>query len=270
MQIATIPSSGERVPRLGLGTWSVFDVGADAARRATLARVLEAFRATGGRVIDTSPMYGTAEQVLGDLIAEHPAPTPWLATKVWTTGEAAGVAQVERSFALLRVTRLDLVQIHNLLEWKAHLRTLRRLKDDGRIRYLGITHYQAAAIDDVARIVRTEPLDFVQMNLSLAEPAAARSLLGLCAERGVAFIANRPFGGGKALRTALVRPLPAWCAEVGIASWAHYMLAWVLAHPEVTIAIPATGNPAHLAEFLAAASDEAPRVDARRLEAGWK
>jgi diketogulonate reductase-like aldo/keto reductase len=269
---AAIPSSGERIPRIGLGTWQTFDVGTDPARRTDLAEVLRVFSAGGGTVVDTSPMYGSSETVLGDLIQQAGLRAKlFLATKVWTTGEPAGIVQMESSATKLKSPALDLIQIHNLLDWRVHLRTLRAWQERGRIRYLGITHYQASAIDQVADIVRAEPLDFVQLNLSLDEPAAGNRLLGLCAERGVAFIANRPFGGGGSFGRARGKPLPPWAADYDIQSWAQFLLKWVLAHPEVTCAIPGTGNPRHLADNLGGARGRLPDVATRsRMAAAWR
>lgn len=237
---ATIPSTGAKLPRIGLGTWQTFDVGDDAAARTQLAAVLREFAAAGAQLVDSSPMYGTAERVLGDLMAETGTREKlFVATKVWTTGRAAGVAQMEQSLRLLRTDHVELMQIHNLVDWRTQLATLREWKEAGRTRLIGVTHYSAGALDELARVVRTERLDFVQYALSLDEPEAAQDFLALCADRGVAFIANRPFGGGGALGRVRGKPLPPWAAELGIATWAQFLLKWVLAHPEVTCAIPA-------------------------------
>ena len=272
LQRAAIPSSGEQVVRVGLGTWQTFDVGADAARRRDLAETLRVFVEAGANLVDTSPMYGSSESVLGDLVAQAKIREKlFVATKVWTTGERAGIEQMEASAAKLKSPKLDLIQIHNLVDWRTHLATLRKWKDQGRIRYLGITHYQAGAIDQVSEIVRREPLDFVQMNLSLAEPEAETALLRLCADRKVAFIANRPFGGGNALSALRGKPLPPWAGELAIGSWAQLLLKWVLSHPEVTCAIPGTGNPRHLADNLAAARGPALDPAGReRLARAWR
>lgn len=269
---SVIPSSGESITRVGLGTWRTFDVGQDASRRARLAEVLRALVASGGSVIDTSPMYGTSPAVLGDLIAATGVRDRlWLATKVWTSGESAGRAQAEEQFRLLRSERLELLQVHNLSDWRTQLATLRRWKEAGRIRYLGITHYQRGALGDIARVVQAEKLDFVQYPLSLEEPAAAGDLLALCADRGVAFIANRPFSEGGALARVRGTPLPPWAADLGITSWAQYLLKWILAHPQVTCTIPGTSNPAHMTENLAAATGPTLEPAARdRLAAHWR
>ncbi|HYC70156.1 MAG TPA: aldo/keto reductase [Opitutaceae bacterium] len=269
---ARIPSTGEPLARVGLGTWRTFDVGADAGRRARLADVLRALVAGGGSVVDTSPMYGTSPAVLGDLVAETGLRDRlFLATKVWISGDARGREQMDEQFRLLRTERVELMQVHNLVDWTTQLATLRRWKEEGRIRHVGITHYQRGALPDVLRVVRAERLDFVQYPLSLEEPAAAGELVKLCAERGAAFIANRPFGEGGALSRVRGIPLPPWAAELGIRSWAQFLLKWILAHPEVTCTIPGTGNPAHMTENLAAAHG-APLDPAGRdrLAAHWR
>ena len=269
---ATIPSTGEAIARIGLGTWQTFDVGENAARRAQLAQVLREFAAAGARMVDTSPMYGSAEGVLGDLMAESGLREKlFVATKVWTTGRAAGIAQMEESLRLLRTDRVELMQVHNLVDWRTHLPTLREWKDRGRTRLIGLTHYSAGALDDLARVVRSERVDFVQYALSLDEPEAAGDFLRLCADRGVAFIANRPFGGGGSLSRVRGKPLPPWAAELGIASWAQFLLKWVLSHPEVTCAIPGTSRPEHLRDNLAAARGALPDDAARtRLASAWR
>lgn len=269
---APIPSSGERLPRVGLGTWRTFDVGSDRARRARLADVLRALVEGGGSVVDTSPMYGSSPEVLGELIVETGLRDRlWLATKVWTSGDDRGRAQIDEQYRLLRADRLELLQVHNLSDWRTQLATLRQLRDAGRVRYVGITHYQRGAIDDMARVVRAEKLDFVQYPLSLEEPAAAGDFLSLCADRGVAFIANRPYGEGGALSRVRSKTLPPWTAELGITSWAQFLLKWILSHPEVTCTIPGTSNPAHMRENLAAASGPALDASARaRLAAHWR
>ncbi|MGE0439852.1 MAG: aldo/keto reductase [Gemmatimonadales bacterium] len=272
LERAAIPSSGETIPRVGLGTWQTFDVGAEAARRADLAEVLRRFAAAGASVVDSSPMYGSSESVVGDLVqAAGLRERLFVATKVWTTGRDAGIAQMTESARRLRAERIDLMQIHNLVDWETHLRTLRDWKASGRIRYLGITHYQAAALPRVEAILRAEAVDFVQINLSVEEPEAAARLLPLAADRGVAVIANRPFGGGAALRSVRERPLPEWAAEYDIGSWAQLLLKWVLSHDAVTCAIPGTGNPRHLDDNLAAARGR--RVDQAgrgRIERLWQ
>jgi diketogulonate reductase-like aldo/keto reductase len=254
-----IPSSGERLPAVGLGTWRTFDVAASAAARAPLREVVQRFVALGGRVIDSSPMYGAAEAVAGDLAADlGVADRLFLATKVWTSGREAGIAQMEQSLRRLRARRLDLMQIHNLLDWRTHLRTLREWKAAGRIRYLGVTHYTASAYDELERVLRAEPLDFVQVNYSLGEREAERRILPLARERGIAVLVNRPFAEGGLFRRVRGRPLPDWVAEIGCESWAQVFLKWILAHPAVTCAIPATSRPQHLVDNMKAGTGALP------------
>jgi diketogulonate reductase-like aldo/keto reductase len=248
-----IPSSGETIPAIGLGTWRTFDVGGSARERDPLREVLRRFVALGGRVIDSSPMYGTAEAVVGELAAEvGVADRLFLATKVWTSGRGAGARQMEQSLRRLRTKRLDLMQIHNLLDWRTHLATLREWKRDGRVRYLGVTHYTASAFDELERVLRAEPLDFVQVNYSLGERDAERRILPLARERGIAVLVNRPFSEGGLFSRVRGAPLPAWAAEVGCESWAQVFLKWILGHPAVTCVIPATSRPEHLADNMKA------------------
>jgi len=267
-----IPSSGERIPAVGLGTWQTFDVGTDRALREQRGETLRAFVDAGGTVVDSSPMYGSSERVVGDLVqAEGLRDRLWLATKVWTSGETAGVRQMTESMALLRTPRLELMQVHNLLDWRTHLKTLRGWKEEGRVRYIGVTHYLASAHDQVERIVREERLDFVQLNLSLDEPEAASRVLDTCAERGVAFIANRPFGGGGSFARARGKALPTWAADYDVQSWAQFMLKWILSHEAVTCAIPGTSRAAHAVDNVGGATGRLPDARARdRMAAAWR
>lgn len=262
--LRAIPSSGETIAAIGLGTWRTFDVGASAAERAPLREVVRRFAALGGRVIDSSPMYGAAEAVVGELRSEPGAPGPlFLATKVWTSGREAGVAQMERSLQRLRTRRLDLMQIHNLLDWRVHLATLREWKQAGRIRYLGVTHYTASAYGELERVLRAEPLDFVQVNYSPGERDAERRILPLARERGVAVLVNRPFAEGDLFRRVRGRPLPPWAADFDCESWAQFFLKWVLAHPAVTCVIPATSRPEHLVDNMKAGVGRLPDAATR-------
>lgn len=254
METRAIPATGEALPVIGCGTWRNFDVGASAADRAPLRGVLEALFAAGGAVIDSSPMYGAAEAAVGDLLAAMQArDKAFVATKVWTSGRESGIAQMERSMALLRTDRLDLMQVHNLVDWQTQLATLSGWKTEGRIRYLGITHYTPGAFDALEAVMRAEPVDFVQLNYAMDDRAAETRLLPLAAERGIAILVNRPFGGGGLLRRLRNRPLPAWAAEAGYRSWSALLLAFVIAQPAVTCVIPATSQTAHLRENLEAA-----------------
>lgn len=249
MQTRPIPSTGEPLPVIGLGTYQGFDVAPGSAAYAQLPDVLRALFAAGGSVIDSSPMYGRAEATTGELLAAAGSrPKAFLATKVWTRGQPEGLRQINESLRLLRTDPIDLMQVHNLLDWRTHLPTLRELKAAGRIRYIGITHYNAGAYDELAAVMRAEHFDFLQINYSLDEREAERRILPLAAERGMAVLINRPFGGGGLLRRLHDRPLPGWAAEIGATSWAQLLLKFVLNHPAVTCAIPGTGRPGHMAD----------------------
>ena len=252
-----IPSTGETIPAVGLGTWRVFDVGGSTAERGPLKDVLKGLLELGGRVVDSSPMYGAAESVVGDLAADLGITDKlFLATKVWTSGREAGVAQMV--LRRLRAQRLDLMQIHNLLDWRTHLRTLREWKAAGRIRYLGVTHYTASAYDELERVLRAETLDFVQVNYSLGERDAERRILPLARDRGVAVLANRPFAEGGLFQRVRTQAVPPWAAEFECDSWAQFFLKWILANPAVTCAIPGTSRPQHLVDNLKAALGKLP------------
>ena len=254
-----IPSTGETLPIIGLGTWQTFDVGSDAAARKPLEQVLEVFSAAGGRVIDSSPMYGSSEEVVGDLRTKTGMPPrPFIATKVWTTGRQAGIRQMEDSMRKLRVAVMDLLQVHNLLDVDTHLTTLEGWKKEGRVRYVGVTHYTASGAGEIARLIARRPVDFVQINYSVAERDAEERLLPLCRDKGIAVIANRPFAGGELFRQLRSRPLPPWAGEVDCASWAQLMLKFVVAHPAMTCAIPASAKPEHTRDNMAAGLGRMP------------
>lgn len=265
MRTRPVPKSGEALPVIGCGTWQTFDVGAAAPERAERAEVLRTLFAAGGRVIDSSPMYGSSEEVVGAALARLDArPSAFLATKIWTSGRAAGLAQMEDSLRLFGADAIDLMQIHNLLDWRTHMPTLRAWKADGKIRYLGVTHYHAGAYDDLAAVIRAEDPDFVQFNYALDDREAERMLLPLAADRGVAVLINRPFGGGGLLRRLMRRPLPEWAAEIGAESWAQALLKFVLAHPAVTCAIPGTGSARHMADNARAGDGRYPDAELRK------
>jgi diketogulonate reductase-like aldo/keto reductase len=260
-----IPASGEDLPAIGLGTWQVFDVGAGAAERAPLAEVLKAFVGAGGKLIDSSPMYGSSESVAGDLAAALGLREKlFVATKVWTSGRDEGIRQMETSFRRLKVKTMDLMQVHNLLDVGVHTKTLRDWKAQGRIRYLGITHYTSSAYAEVEKWLKAEKYDFLQINYSLGERESEKRLLPLCMDRKVAVIANRPFAEGALFRRVRGKPLPAWAAELGVASWAQYFLKWIVGHPAVTCAIPGTGKPEHMADNVAAGFGALPDEALRR------
>ena len=264
LHMRRIPSSGETLPVIGLGTWQTFDVGTEQADRAPLAEVLSAFAALGGRLIDSSPMYGRSEEVAGDLAASLGLRDKlFVATKVWTQGKSAGIRQMEESMRKLRAKPIDLMQVHNLVDVETHLATLREWKRQGRVRYIGVTHYTAGSHDDVARIIRAEAVDFVQINYSAAEREAEQRLLPLAQERGVAVIVNRPFAGGEVIRRLRDRPLPSWAAEFDCSSWAQLLLKYVVSHPAVTCAIPATSKLAHLRDNMQAGTGRLPDAKMR-------
>jgi len=247
-----IPASGERIPVVGLGTWLTFDVGGGATReRHVRGDVLRAFLAAGGRLVDSSPMYGSSEEVIGAELGEPVPASLFSATKVWTVGGLAGRRQMQHSLALWRLPRLDLMQVHNLLDWETHLPTLEAWKAGGRFRYIGVTTSHGRRHDDLEAILRRERLDFVQFTYNLADRSVEKVLLPLAAERGAAVIVNRPFDGGDLFARAHA-PLPGWARELQCATWAEAFLKWIVAHPAVTCAIPATSKPAHLGENVRA------------------
>ncbi len=251
MLTRAIPSSGEKLPVIGLGTWQTFDVDLTSDTRRQLEDVLSLFVKLGGRVIDSSPMYGHAEDVIGDLTATLGIREKlFLATKVWTRGKENGIRSMERSMVRLRTKRIDLMQVHNLLDVYTHLETLREWKEQGRIRYIGITHYESGAFGEVEKIMRNEKLDFVQINYSLMERDAEERVLPLAQERGIAVVVNRPFGGGDLFSRVRSKPLPEWAAEFECRSWAQFFLKWIVGHPAVTCAIPATDKPRHLEDNM--------------------
>src|SRR5262245_43543781 len=265
-----IPRTGERLPVVGLGTWQTFDVGANAPERTELAEVLRRFAAQGGRVVDSSPMYGQAERVVGDLTADLGVRAKlFFATKVWTSGREAGVRQMESSFKLMRAGTMDLMQVHNLLDVEEHARTLREWKASGRVRYTGITHYHAGAHADLERLLKTREWDFAQFNYSLAEPEAEARLLPACADLGVAVIVNRPFAEGALFRRVKGKELPAWASEIDCASWAQFFLKWIVSHPAVTCAIPGTSRVVHLEDNLKAATGKLPDAAMRKRMADY-
>jgi diketogulonate reductase-like aldo/keto reductase len=240
-----IPTTGEELPLIGLGTWKSFS-------RATpaLGEVLRRFSAAGGRVIDTSPMYGNSEKVVGEL--KENVDQPFIATKVWARGKDKGIDQMLQSMHLLQTTQIDLMQIHNLVDWQTHLKTLQEWKAASRFRYIGVTHYQTGAFPLLSEIMRTEPIDFVQLPLSIELPDAERALLPLAQTKGIAVIVNRPFEEGALLRAVSHKSLPPWAAEFDAQSWSELFLRYIVSHPAVTCVIPSTANPDHVSENLRA------------------
>jgi diketogulonate reductase-like aldo/keto reductase len=248
-----IPATGEQLPVIGMGTWITFNVGDDEALRAQRAEIVRTFFEHGGTVIDSSPMYGTSEAVIGDCLERigHEGPL-FSATKVWTPLKWFGPGQMADSRALWGVERFDLMQIHNLLSWEGHLETLLEDKAAGRIRYLGITTSHGRRHDDFEQIMATQPLDFVQFTYNILDREAEARLLPLAAERGQAVLINRPFRQKQLFRTFGHHPLPEWAGEIGCANWAQFFLKFIIAHPAVTCAIPATSRVDHMAENMGA------------------
>lgn len=265
-----IPRTAESLPVIGLGTWQTFDVGSSESARAPLRDVLRELVRGGGNVVDSSPMYGQSEIVVGDLAAElNLHKELFLATKVWTSGREAGIRQMEQSFQHLRTKRMDLMQVHNLVDWRTHLVTLRQWKEQGKVRYIGVTHYTASAYDELAQVLKSEELDFVQINYSIIEREAEQRILPLAAERGIAVLVNRPFAQSGLFSKVRGKSLPAWAKEIGCASWAQFFLKFVVSHPTVTCAIPGTSNVQHLIDNMQAGTpplpDQATRERMARL-----
>ncbi|EHD19988.1 MULTISPECIES: aldo/keto reductase [Brenneria] len=262
-----IPASGEPLPVIGVGTYRNFDISpADGAAWADCRKVLEELFAAGGSVIDSSPMYGRAEAAVGALLDGLPGrESAFIATKVWTQGRQRGIEQMQDSMRLLQ-RPIDLMQVHNLMDWREHLATLRRWKEESRIRYLGVTHYTASAYDQLEKVLLAEKPDFLQINYALNDREAERRILPLAREHGVAVLINRPFGGGSLLRNILRQPLPAWSGDYDCASWPQLLLKFCLSHPAVTCVIPGAGNPRHMADNLQAGRGrEADQAFRKRL-----
>ena len=259
-----IPRSGEALPTIGMGTWITFNVGDDPAALALRRQILDAFFAAGGGMIDASPMYGSAEAVLGRTLPPDAAARGlFSATKVWTGDGAAGPAEMEASRALWGLPRFDLLQVHNLLAWEAHLETLKTMRDAGEVRYIGITTSHGRRHRELARIMEQEPIDFVQLTYNAVDRAAEQRLLPLAQERGIAVIANRPYQGGTLPQRAAGKPLPGWGREIGCETWPQALLTFVVSHPAVTCAIPATSRVDHMQENMGAARGPLPDATLR-------
>jgi aryl-alcohol dehydrogenase-like predicted oxidoreductase len=260
-----IPKSGELLPVVGIGTYDTFDVGPKAPERAELKQVLLEFAALGGTVIDSSPMYGEAERVVGDLTGELGNRDKYFyATKVWTSGRDAGMRQMEQSFKLMRTQHMELMQIHNLLDLAVHSQTLKDWKTSGKIRYMGITHYHAGAHAELEKLIKTNTYDTVQFNYSMAEREAEARLLPACLEAGVAVIVNRPFAQADLFGRVKGKPVPAWAADFDCTSWAQFFLKYLLGHPAVTCVIPGTRRVAHLTDNMQAGMGRLPDAAQRR------
>jgi diketogulonate reductase-like aldo/keto reductase len=258
-----IPRTKEAIPVVGLGTWQAFDV--DAAGRAPLVEVVKQFLAAGGRVIDSSPMYGRAESVVGDVLADLGAiGTPFLATKVWTRGKREGAAQMEQSRRKMRAQRIDLMQVHNLLDWQTHLPVMREMKQAGTIRYIGVTHYAHGELPQIEKLMRSESLDFIQIPYNVADRTVEARILPAAADTGTAVLVMRPFEEGALFRSVKGKALPAWAADLDCTSWAQLFLKFIIGHPAVTCPIPATADPRHLADNIKAGSGRLPDAAQRR------
>ena len=265
-----IPASGEMLPVVGLGTYQSFDVGNSAAERAPLKEVLRQFIAQGGKLIDSSPMYGPSESVVGDLATEIGITGQlFMATKVWTSGREAGIRQMEESLRRMKVERMDLMQIHNLLDWKTHLATLKQWKAAGRIRYIGITHYHSGAYAELERLIKTTDFEFAQFNYSIAEREAEERILPLARDSGVAVIVNRPFAQASLFSRVRGKELPAWATEFDCESWGQFFLKYIISHPAVTCVIPATGKPQHLQDNVSAGYGRLPDEATRKRMAAF-
>jgi len=261
---AAIPSSGELLPRLGLGTYRSFDVPAKGTAAAELSAILEDFHRLGGRLIDSSPMYGQAEATVGALSqAAGINQQLFMATKVWTQGQAEGKRQMEQSLAKLKRPRLELMQVHNLMDWKAHWPVLEAWKQRGEFRYIGITHYNTAAFESLAAILEKGGVDFLQIPYNLGQRSAERRLLGVAADQGVAVIANEPFGQGALFKAVRGKALPPWTQDLGIRTWAQYFLKFILGDARVQFVIPATGKLAHWMELWPGAVGALPKPKQR-------
>lgn len=265
-----IPSSGEKLPIVGVGSWQQFDVGATAMDRGPLREVLASMHKMGGRVIDASPMYGRAEKVIGDLTTElRLNDRLFLATKVWTTGRQAGIDQMKDSISKMGRTKIDLMQVHNLQDYQTHLRTLKDWKEQGRIRYIGVTHYVDSAHARLEQIVKSKVVDFVQFNYSIGSRHAEGSLLKAARDHGVAVLINEPFEQGALFRVVKGKALPPWAAEIGVGSWAQFFLKYILGDPAVTCVIPGTSDVKHLIDNMGAGMGPLPDQATRKKMRNW-
>ena len=265
-----IPSGNEKLPVIGLGSWQQFDVGDSKAERDPLKDVLIALKEKGGKVVDASPMYGRAEKVIGDLSTEAGLNEElFLATKVWTSGKQQGIDQMNDSLIKMGRKQIDLMQIHNLLDWQTHLKTLRQWKEEGKIRYIGITHYTDAAHSKLEQIIKSEKLDFVQFNYSIRSRNAEVSLLNTAREKGVAVIINEPFDQGALFRAVKGKELPSWAGAFDIHSWAQFFLKYLIGNPAVTCVIPGTSDVKHLVDNAGAGYGKIPDEAARKKMVSW-
>ncbi len=260
-----IPSTGENLPVVGVGTWQTFDVGASDSERQPLLNVLQELIKYGGSVIDSSPMYGRSEGVVGDLAQRMEIVDKlFMATKVWTNGRDQGIKQMEQSMSRMKKSPIDLMQIHNLVDWKTHIKTLQALKEEGRIRYIGITHYIESAYDNMESIMKNYPIDFIQLNYSIISRTAEKSILPLAKEKGIAVIVNRPYEGGTLFRKIKGKKLPEWTAEFDCNSWGQFFLKFILSHESINCVIPGTSKAHHMIDNLGAGLGRLPNQQERQ------
>ena len=270
MIMRSIPSSEEKIPVIGLGSWQQFDVGAASAERNPLKEVLLKMNEMGGKMIDASPMYGRAEQVIGDLSTELGLNNKFfLATKVWTTGKQEGIEQMSASLRKMKRTSVDLMQVHNLQDWQTHLKTLQDWKESGKVRYIGVTHYTDSAHDRLESILKSKVVDFVQFNYSIRSRNAEKSLLKAARDNGVAVIINEPFEQGELFRFVRGKSLPAWSDDYGIKSWAQFFLKYIISNPGVTCVIPGTSDVKHVTDNLGAGLGQLPDAQGRKKMLEW-
>jgi len=260
-----ISTTNELLPVIGLGTWQTFDVGESESERIPLKVVLQEFIKGDGTVIDSSPMYGRSEKVVGDLSTELGLNSKlFTATKVWTNGKDEGTRQMQQSLKLLKRQHIDLMQIHNLVDWETHLRTLRQWKDEGKVHYLGITHYTAGALPAMEKIMREHPLDFIQLNYSIASREPENRILPLALDKKISVLANQPFEEGALFQRVKGKNLPSWTSEFDCSSWAQFFLKFIISHPAITCVIPGTSKVSHLLDNLKAGRGKLPDATTRQ------
>lgn len=260
-----IPSSQEKLPIVGLGTWQTFDVGNHEQARTRLTDVLAIMQKMGGKMVDSSPMYGSSEKVVGDLSQQMGIRKElFMATKVWTNGEQAGIRQMDNSIQKMQAKTMDLMQVHNLMDVRTHLKTLKNWKEQGKVRYIGVTHYTTSAYPELIRLMKNEKLDFVQFNYNMKVRKAEKRLLPLAQEKGVAVIINRPYSGGSLFRAVRGQTLPEWAKEYDIDSWGQFFLKYLLGHPAVNCVIPGTSKPKHMRDNMGAAYGQLPDEKGRK------
>ena len=265
-----IPSTGEKLPVIGLGSWQQFDVGSSSNERNPLKEVLKSMHEAGGKVIDASPMYGRSEQVIGDLTEEIKLNDQFFfATKVWTTGKQSGIDQMNDSFRKMKRKTIDLMQVHNLQDWQTHLKTLKDWKSERKVRYIGVTHYTDSAHAQLEQIVKSKAVDFVQFNYSIRSRNAEKSLLNAAKDNGVAVIINEPFDQGALFRSVKGKELPDWAADYDINSWAQYFLKYILSNTAVTCVIPGTSDVKHLVDNMGAGLGKMLDENGRKKMAAW-